>query len=172
MDFEPGAAIVAGLIGGGVMTILLYMGILMMPRQMKMNLLLLLGTMMVPAGVMAYVAGAMIHAVMSIVFGLIHGAVFAGADITSAEPAWGLLFGFVHWAVVGMALGMVPMMHPRIRYEGPRLVPQARSNPHAEELLDPPGFYALNYPPGTAMGFLMLHLVFGVIFGAVYAALA
>lgn len=172
MDFSPGAAIVAGLVGGAVMTVILYMGIFMMPSQMKMNLLLLLGTMLVPAGVMAYLAGAMIHTMMSVVFALIHGAVFTGADITSAEAAWGLLFGFVHWAIVGMALGMVPMMHPRIRYDGPRLVPQARGNPHSEELLDPPGFYALNYPPGTAMGFLMLHLLFGVLVGVVYAALA
>jgi hypothetical protein len=146
------------------------MGIFMMPGQMKMNLLKMLGTMMVPAGVMAYVAGAMIHAMMSIVFGLIHGAIFTAADITSAEAAWGLLFGFVHWAIVGMALGMVPMMHPRMRYDGPRLVPVA-DNPDSE-LQEPPGFYALNYPPGTAMGFLMLHLLFGVIVGVLYAALA
>ncbi len=31
MDFEPGWAILAGLIGGAVM----YMGIIMLPRQMK-----------------------------------------------------------------------------------------------------------------------------------------
>ncbi len=172
MDFSLGAAAGAGLVGGASMTVVLYMGILMMPRQMKMNLLLLLGTMVVPAGVTAYVAGAMIHAMMSIAFGLVHGAVFSASGITSAEPAWGLVFGLVHWAVVGMALGMVPMMHPRMRYGGLRLVAQARGNPHGEGLLDPPGFYALNYPPATAAGFLMLHLLFGVIVGALYGAWA
>ncbi len=35
-----------------------------------------------------------------------------------------------------------------------------------------PGFYALRYPPMTAMGFLMLHLVFGAIVGALYGAWA
>ena len=49
------------------------------------------------------------------------------------------------------------------------MVPQASGS---QELLDPPGFYALGYPPMTALGFLMLHLVFGVIVGALYGAWA
>ncbi len=154
MDFEPGWAILAGLIGGVVMAVILYMGIIMLPRQMKMNLFMMLGSMMLPVGAAAFVMGAMIHIGMSLVFGLIHGAVFAVADIDSAEAAWGLLFGVVHWAIVGMALGMLPLMHPRIR----------------SGEIDAPGFYALGYPPMTAMGFLMLHLVFGVIVGALYGA--
>lgn len=73
-----------------------------------------------------------------------------------AEAAWGLLFGLAHWAVVGMALGMMPMMHRRIR----------------DGEMEAPGFYALRYPPMTAIGFLMLHLIFGVIVGALYGAWA
>ena len=156
MDFEPGWAILVGLIGGAVMAVILYMGIFTLPQQMKMNLFLMLGTMMLPVGAAAIVMGAMVHAVMSVVFGLIHGAVFSAADIDSAQAAWGLLFGLVHWVAVGMALGMLPLMHPRIR----------------DGEMQAPGFYALSYPPMTAMGFLMLHLVFGVIVGALYGAWA
>ena len=156
MDFEPGYAILAGLIGGGVMAIMLYTGIAMLPQQMKMNLFAMLGTMVLPAGAAAFVMGAMVHLVMSGVFGLAHGAVFAVADIESGEAAWGLLFGLVHWAAAGMALGMLPLMHPRIR----------------DGEIDAPGFYALSYPPMTALGFLMLHLVFGVIVGALYGTWA
>jgi len=156
MDFEPGWAILAGLIGGGVMAAILYMGIFMLPNQMKMNLFMMLGSMMLPVGAAAFVMGAMVHAGMSVGFGLIHGAVFAAADIDSAEWAWGLLFGLVHWAGVGMALGMLPLMHPRIR----------------NEEIAAPGFYALSFPPMTAMGFLMLHLVFGVLVGVLYGAWA
>ncbi len=58
------------------MAILLYLGIAMMPGQMKMNQFRLLGTMMLPDGVMAYIGGGMMHAVMSIVFGLIHVAIY------------------------------------------------------------------------------------------------
>ena len=152
MDFEPGWAILAGLVGGAVMAVILYMGIVMMPQQMKMNLFMMLGTMVLPVGVAAFVMGAMVHAGMSVVFGLIHGAVFSALDVDSAWAAWGLLFGVAHWAVVGMALGMVPMMHPRMR----------------SGEIDEPGFYALRFPLMTAIGFLMLHLVYGVIVGALY----
>ena len=72
MDFDGGAALVAGLAGGAAMVVILYMGMAMMPTQMRMNLLRLLGTMMLPDGTMAYVAGTMIHAVMSIAFALAH----------------------------------------------------------------------------------------------------
>lgn len=156
MDFEPGWAILAGLIGGAVMAVILYMGIAMLPQQMKMNLFLMLGTMMLPMGVAAIVMGAMAHAVMSVVFGLIYGAAFSVAGIDSAQAAWGLLFGLVHWAAVGMALGMLPLMHPRIR----------------DGEMQAPGFFALSYPPMTVMGFLMLHLIFGLIVGALYGAWA
>lgn len=156
MDFEPGYAILAGLIGGTVMAALLYMGILMAPQQMKMNLFAMLGTMVLPAGTAAFLMGAMVHVGMSVILGLAHGAVFAVADIDSNEAAWGLLFGLVHWVIVGMALGMLPLMHRGIR----------------DGEIDAPGFYALNYPPMTAMGFLMLHLVFGVIVGALYGTWA
>lgn len=156
MDFEPGWAILAGLIGGAAMATILYMGIIMLPDQMRMNLFMMLGTMMLPVGAAAFVMGAMAHAVMSVVFGLAHGAIFAAADIDSAWVAWGLLFGLAHWAVAGMALGMLPVMHPRIR----------------DGELEAPGFFALSYPLMTAVAFLMLHLLFGVVVGALYGAWA
>ena len=156
MEFEPGWAILAGIVGGVVMAAILYMGNFLLPNQMKMNLFMMLGTMMLPVGTAAFVMGAMVHLVNSVIFGLIHGALYAAFDIDSAEWAWGLLFGLVHWAGVGMALGMMPLMHPRVR----------------SGEIDAPGFYALNFPPMTAMGFLMLHLVFGVLVGVLYGTWA
>lgn len=172
-----GGAILGGIIGGGAMLAMLYPMLWMMPRQMKMNLLLILGTMAVPVGAMAYVAGFMMHAMMSVVFGLVHGALLAAVDIDSVGAGIGLgvLFGFAHAIIVGMVLGMMPLMHPRMRPEQPKLVPafigMGRPAPD-EELLDPPGFFAMNYPPLTVMGFFMLHIMFGIIVGAIYAAFA
>ena len=128
------------------MAMVLYMGIAMMPGQMKMNLFRLLGTMMLPDGAMAYLAGAMIHAMMSIVFGLIHVAIYAAFDLESNLAAWGLLFGAIHWMVVGMALGMIPPMHLGIK----------------KGIIGAPGMFALRYPTMTVGGFLMLHLMFYV----------
>ena len=155
MSFEAGPAIGAGLIGGAMMSALLYMGIGMMPRQMRMNLFLMLGTMMFRNKGSAYVAGAMMHGVMSVVFGLIHVALYSAFGLTSALVAWGALFGFVHWLVTGMGLGMIPVMHPLIR----------------RGEMDAPGAFAMNYPAMTAMGFFMLHIIFGILVGAFYTAL-
>ena len=155
MDFNGGAAVAAGLIGGAVMSVILYMGIAILPRQMRMNLFLMLGTMMVSDKKMAYVAGAMTHGVMSIVFGLVHVALFVAFDLEGSLAAWGILFGLVHWMISGMGLGMLSIMHPVIK----------------RGEMDAPGAFALCYPPMTAMGFFMLHILYGVLVGTVYEAL-
>ena len=86
MSFE--AAIYAGLIGGAAMVIPLYMGIAMIPGQMKMNLFLLLGTMMIfKGGMTAYAAGAMTYTAMSIEGALIHVAVYRGIELESQLAA-------------------------------------------------------------------------------------
>ncbi len=145
------------------------MGIAMTPRQMKMNLFLMLGTMMVGNNAlastteatvvsnkpMAYLAGAMMHGAMSIVFGLIHVVFYNALGLESELIAWGLLFGFVHWLISGMGLSMVPAMHPLMK----------------RGQMETPGAFALSYPPLTAMGFFILHLVFGIVAGALYGAL-
>ena len=155
MDYSVGAAIGAGLVGAAAMLVPLYMGILMFPRQMTMNILYILGTMMgTRHKAMAYTVGVEMHAVMGIAFGLAHAGVFLGLDIDSNEAAWGLLFGFGHWIIVGMGLGMMGIMHPRMR----------------SGELPAPGAYAKDSPPMTMMGFLMLHLLFGVVVGVLYAA--
>ena len=61
MEFDAEAAILPGIIGG-----------IIMARQMKMNLFLMLGTMMVKDAKIAYAAGAMMHIGMPVVFGLTH----------------------------------------------------------------------------------------------------
>ncbi len=158
MVWDTGAAIEAGLVATAVMTALLYMGIALMPRQMTMNLLYMLGTMMAPnsRGAVPYVIGAMIHTVNGIGLGLAHAGVIKGFDLDSNLAAWGLLFGFVHYLVVGMAMGMVGMMHPLMR----------RGEMQA------PGLFVKNHPTMTIMGFLMLHLVFGVVVAVLYDAWA
>ena len=172
-----GAAILGGLIGGGAMIAVLYPMIWMMPKQMKMNFLLIVGTMVAPVGATAYLAGLMIHAMMSAAFGLVHGGVLAslGIDSPAAGAAAGALIGLVHATVVGVMLGMMPLMHPRMRPAHSKLIPAfagSGSVSSEEELLDPPGFFGLNYPPATVMGFFMLHVMFGLIVGLTYGALA
>ena len=156
MPYSVGAAIGAGLVGAGVMGAVLYMGITMMPRQMTMNLFYMLGTMMTRAKVAAYIVGAMMHVMMGIIFALIHTGVYQAFDLESNLAVWGLLFGFVHWLVVGMGMGMIGVMHPLMR----------------SGEMQPPGLFVKNYPTMTVMGFLMLHLLFGLLVGVLYQAWA
>ncbi len=136
------------------MAAVLYMGIAMMSSQMKMTLFNLLGTMMFRERVMVYLAGAMIHGVMSIAFVFAHVGIYQALDIESSLAAWGLLFGFVHFVVAGMGMGMMPMMHLGIR----------------SGVVQAPGMFAMSYPRAAVMGFLMLHLLFGVLVGVFYDA--
>ena len=156
MDYSAGAAIGAGVLAAAIMGVMLYMGIAIAPRQMTMNLFYMLGTMVTRNVVLAYMAGAMAHIVMGLVFALIHTGIYQATDIESNLAAWGLLFGFVHWLVVGVGMGMIGAMHPLMR----------------RGELAAPVVFVRNYPTMTVMGFLMLHLVYGLLVGVFYEAWA
>jgi hypothetical protein len=168
-------AVLAGLAAGVAMVAMLYMATWTLPRQMKMNLLLLVGTMFAPVGAAAYGLGLMVHLMMSGAFGLVHGALLESAGVTSpgAGAGYGVVFGLVHALAAGVALGMMPMVHPRLQSRG-ALAPALAGGPSRpdEELLDAPGLFGLNYPLMTTMGFFALHIVFGVIVGVLYGAWA
>lgn len=154
VDFELGPAVAASLVGGGVMIIMLYGGIAMMPDRMRMNLLLMLGGMMGMTGGGAYLVGLMMHAMMSVIFGAIHAAVFASGDIEDGVLLWGVLFGAAHALVTGTMLAGMPMMHPLIR----------------AGRMEAPGLLAIKLGGSTAMDFVMLHMVFGALVAVLYAA--
>lgn len=152
MEYNGGAAVAAGVLAGLIMIVPIYMGLVMMPRHMKMDILKLMGTMMLPVSGMTYPAGLMAHLGASIVFALIHVGLFNLFDIDSAFAAWGILFGLGHAVIAGMAFGMMPVMHRGIK----------------DGAVDAPGFMALNYPQATTMGFVMVHVLYGVLVGAFY----
>ena len=102
---------------------------------------------------MAYMAGALMHAGAGVFFAFAHTGIFELTGINNDLVAWGVLFGFVHWIFSGMALGMMPLMHPLV----------------AKGEMENPGPFALSLGPMTAIGFLMLHLLLGGG-GALYEA--
>ncbi len=154
VEFELGSAIGAGLVGGIVMIVLLYAGIMMMPDQMRMNLLYMLGSMMGMRGGSAYMAGLMMHLVASAAFGIVHAAIFAAADIDDSELLWGALFGLGHAMITGMMLVMMPAMHREMQ----------------AGRLEAPGAFGISLGRPTAMGFVVLHVIFGAVVGVIYAA--
>jgi hypothetical protein len=167
------AAVIGGLIGGAIMIALLYPARALMPDRMRMDFLLVVGSMAVPLGAAAYAAGLMMHAGFSVVFGLAHGGILEAIGVTTVAQgvAWGAALGFAHAIVVGAVMAAMPLMHPRMKPDHPKLVPALEgiaSRAPDEDLLDPPGLFAMNYPPMTVLGFIMLHVIFGITVGLAY----
>jgi hypothetical protein len=98
---------------------------------------------------------------MSVAFGIVHGAILEALDVTSSgEGLWvGALLGLGHAMVVGVALGMMPLVHPRLR----------TASRQGEDLLEAPGFFGMSYPLPTVIGLFMLHALFGLIVGVIYS---
>ena len=151
MDFNLIAAVIAGLVGTVVITAMMAMGPRMgMPR---MDMPAMLGSMFGAPGSKAMGMG--MHLMLGAVFAVIYALLFPviGGNII----VLGLIFGVVHWLIVGMAMGMMPMMHAGIRSGD----------------VAAPGLYMT--ASGGTMGFmggLMGHMVFGIVVGIVYGLLA
>ena len=156
MDYNGGAAVSAGLIGGAAMAGVLYLSLAVAPRQMRMDLFHTFGSLLVPGGSqsMVYMVGAMSHAVMSLIIGLIYAVFFLPFADGSNLVGWGVLYGFVHWVILSANLEMLGYIHPLMRSRDIRR----------------PGAFAINYPKTTVLGFLVLHLLFGLLVGGLYTA--
>ncbi len=141
-------AIVAGLVG----TIIISMVMLMAPKMgmPKMAIWEMLGAMFSSDGNMAL--GWVIHLMMGAVFGLVYAVLWA-AGIGSSSVVGGLIFGIVHWLVVGLMMGGMPMMHAGIK----------------AGTASAPGVYMLNNGGMKSfMGGLMGHAIFGVVVALIY----
>jgi len=155
MDYDIVAAVVASLVATGVMTAMMYMGRAMMPAQMPMNILYMMGSMLSRSSGPLYLMGFMMHFGMGVIFAIVHTSLYQAFGLESELLVWGLLFGAVHWVVASMGMGMMGAMHPRIR----------------DGELAAPGAFLKTYPMMSVVGFFMLHLIFGLIVGSVYEAL-
>lgn len=156
--FQAGSAIVAGLVGGLAFLMVVTLGLAV--GMTRMNFLYVLGSMLAPKAPRStvYAVGLAVHAMASAAFGLVHAGILHGIGVTSVGHAagWDLLIGGIHGLLVLMVLPMaLEFMHPLIRrgeIERPRVALT--------------GFGAL-----TPIGSLMAHLAFGVVTGALYAAI-
>lgn len=145
------AAIVAGLVSTIVFTMILMMAPKMgMP---KMDIVGLLGSMF---GKPSPALGWMMHLMMGVVFALVYAFLWSNG-IGSASWTSGLVFGAVHWLIVGVMMAMIPMMHAGIK----------------SGAVQAPGMWMTGNGGGMMafMGGLVGHMIFGVVTALVYAAL-
>jgi hypothetical protein len=170
MGYEFWPAVIAGLLGGLLMTAMMTM--MRKAGKTAMDMALLQGSMFTGDRSKAKAIGLFTHLVMmsAIVLGSIYALLFAWFD-TEANNAWwvGALIGVVHGIVAGMAMAMMGAMHPRMR-AGAMATAGAGSGDEVQ--LEPPGFFAKNYGAATPPGVLMAHVIYGLVVGLVYAFLA
>jgi uncharacterized membrane protein YagU involved in acid resistance len=145
-----GNIILAGVVATAVMTVLMYVGRAM---GMQMDMPRMLGLMFSGPGngSMVAVIGMMVHVMMGIVFAVGYALLFEGFGI-GANWLWGGVFGAAHGVIAGMAMAMMPVMHPRMG-DG--------------EVLAAPGPFGVNYGSMVPVGIVMLHIVFGVVVGVI-----
>ena len=138
----------AGVVGGIVMVILMWLARTFL--GMPMDLSMMEGTLLVrPPGPVAWVVGFLMHLILSGLIALLYAWAFehvthrAGAGV-------GALFGLVHAVLAGLFMGMVPAIHP--------LIPQ---------VMPAPGAF-LSHIPGGVLALFVLHAIYGAVVGAIY----
>lgn len=133
-------AIIAGVVGTAVMTILMYVAPMMgMP---KMDIIGMLGSMVTTDKRQATGLGLAMHMMMGILFALVY-ALLWSAGVGGATALWGIVFGAIHTIAVLIVMPMMMRVHPR-----------------------PP---EMDSGPMTMMGQLVGHMVFGLVVALVYA---
>jgi hypothetical protein len=122
----------------------------------RLDLPLMLGTMVTDDPDRARVLGFFIHLGIGEGFALGYAAAFALLD----EATWwlGALFGLLHVAVaLTILVPLLPGVHPRMASE--------RAGPASVATLEPPGLLALNYGAETPVVAIGAHLAYGIVLG-------
>jgi uncharacterized membrane protein YagU involved in acid resistance len=127
----------------------------------RLDLPLVLGTLVTKDPDRARAAGFLIHLVVGQVFALGYLAVFT---LLHRATWWlGALLGLLHVAVALVALlPLLPGVHPRMASHRAGLANRA--------VLEPPGLLALNYGLETPVVAVVAHLVYGTVLGLLLQA--
>jgi hypothetical protein len=123
----------------------------------RMDIPLMLGTVLVESPDGARVAGALVHLVNGQGFALLYALAFS---FLGRSSWWlGAVFGLVHGVLaLTLIIPLLPGVHPRMGSE--------RSGPRLPVALEPPGILALNYGRETPMVTILGHVVYGALLGA------
>jgi uncharacterized membrane protein YagU involved in acid resistance len=136
----------AGAAATAAMTVLIYMGPLMgMP---KMDIAQMQGSMVLEQGNTAFMMGMVMHFIVGIAIAIVYALIW---EATAIPVIWwsGLIFGLVHGLIALMVMPMMMKMHKEV---------QAGRFPN---LLKAGGMMGI-------AGFIVGHLVYGVILGLLY----
>jgi hypothetical protein len=127
----------------------------------RLDLPLLLGTIVTGDPDRARVVGFFMHLAIGEAFALGYAATFA---LLGTATWWlGALLGLVHVAVaLTILVPLLPGVHPRMA--------SARAGPLSTAVLEPPGLLGANYGGQTAVVAIVSHLVYGITLGVLLHA--
>jgi hypothetical protein len=127
----------------------------------RLDLPLMLGTLITEDPDRARVAGFFMHLVVGQGFALGYAATFAVLD---QATCWlGGLLGLLHVALaLTVLVPLLPGVHPRMA--------SARAGPESMAVLEPPGLLGLNYGSQTPLVAVVAHLAYGVALGLLLKA--
>jgi hypothetical protein len=139
----------AGVIGAILITFISAIG---RAVGVPVNLEMILGSMVTGTfSPSTWLVGMILHLCIGGLLGLVYALGFERVT-HQAGGAAGLLFGTVHTVVAGLALGVLPPIHPAM-----------------PEIVRAPGMFMSGYGAAAVLAFLALHLLFGAYLGAAYA---
>lgn len=169
MEFQFLPAVIAGIIGGAVMTVVMSVAKGMGMTEMDMSLVE--GAFFTDDPQKAKTLGLMMHLVVmsGLVIGSIYALLFAAFGVTGGNAWWvGALFGIVHGLIGGAMMALLPAMHPRMGGGG--MTPAAAMGSQSISLREP-GLFATNYGTKTPTGIMASHVAYGLVVGLVYGLL-
>ena len=147
--------ILSAVVAGVVATLVFTMILVMAPKigMPKMDIVSLLGSMF--SAKSNLVLGWTMHLMMGVVFALVYASIWS-LGFGAATWGIGLIFGAIHWLIVGMVMGMIPMVHVGIK----------------SGAVQAPGLWMTKNGGVMAfMGGLVGHMIFGAVVALTYAAL-
>lgn len=127
----------------------------------RMDLPMMLGTIVVEDPDRARVVGSVVHLLNGQLFALFYASGFAALG----RAGWllGASFGALHGvAALTLIVPLLPGVHPRMASD--------REGPAADVILEPPGLFALSYGRSTALVTLVAHVAYGVLLGVTLSA--
>jgi hypothetical protein len=145
---KRGHAFVAGIVGGVVVSALTAAA---RALGVPVNFELFLGTLLGhPPSLATWLAGLAAHLLLAGLVGLVYG---WGFETLSGRADWrvGLAFGVVHAVVVGLALWLLPAVHPLVA-----------------ERIPAPGAFLSRFGGLGVLVEVAVHLAYGAVVGALY----
>jgi hypothetical protein len=145
---KVGKAIIAGVVGGVAMTVLAW---LVRLAGLQMNAEMMLGSMMSSSpGATTWLIGFVMHLMISALIALAYAWGFERVTHRAGATV-GLGFAVIHVIIAGMVMAMIPAMHPMI-----------------PEQMPAPGAFMANMGGTFVALFVIEHLLYGAIVGAMY----